>query len=204
MFCAAQSPYISLSSKHTFFYAGIGSVYPFMSDQMPVQNIGFEYRSYHFGFTTPLWLEGASVNSRHSVQLDYRFEFTLYPKANITIGANEGVLSGFKIDFYNIGIDLFPKVKLFDAVASLNFATGRFKVKSALAERMRNSFITIEGAIEPRLILGPVVIGIRGSYNFDISKPRWRATQQLNPENFHFRCFEFQASLGWQIRRSRK
>ncbi|HET6992811.1 MAG TPA: hypothetical protein VFJ43_15865 [Bacteroidia bacterium] len=136
----------------------------------PVFNEGL--RGYGLTLAIPLALSRA-------LDFDGAIAFDDLLPAKVTIGKNDSLtyqLSGWNLMTSTYGKDVIPG-KTVALVLAPGFDWGSLKMITALkgnGSLLRNSFIAPMGRAELRFVFGPVALGARGCYRYDVTKNTWK------------------------------
>lgn len=141
-----------------------------------IKMAGIDYTAYS------VMTRGGGINDMHLSYLQFMpVKLSISDSLNFTLG-------GCNVSFLMFGKDLFYKSKYFDLIYGVGFNAGRYKLLrndlSVSVETLKytNPFFAPKITIEPRVILGSVMIGIRGEYQYDITYSGWRNKTEVFPD----------------------
>jgi hypothetical protein len=115
----------------------------------------------------------------HKFRFDGAMAFDVLQKANVTIGKNDSLtyqLSGWNLMTSFLGKDVIPG-KTVALVLSPGWNWGGLKMIRAVhgnGSLLKNSFIAPLVRAELRFVFGPVALGARGCYRYDLTKDVWK------------------------------
>jgi len=157
----------------------------------PVQMIGIGY-SGGFAFTRSSWLD-----------FDGHLSYAQIVPHQLTI--NDSIkcnINGFVFSASLFGWDFFPKSKYFHLLFSGGFNTGRLRLGGNEWVRQKNPFFSPKLSLQPKIVIGKIILSVRADYEWDISSKNWRRTvfatkDKINLDSFKmdgttvFFCFGF-------------
>jgi hypothetical protein len=138
----------------------------------------------NYSVNTPLQVAGFGYSGRIPVDGRYRSGY-LYGhwyytqvipqkiRINDTIKAN---INGYMVSIDIAGFGMFRKSKIFHMMGSLGFNSGRLRMHKNEWARQKNPFFSPCISLQPRILIGSVVLSFIASYEYDISSPAWRRT----------------------------
>lgn len=113
------------------------------------------------------------VNGRHRYLGVLSFSHVIPQKVAIHDSIS-GRISGFDFNMSLFGYDLFNSVRWFDLIVGCGIATGRFRFFGDSRLEQVNAYFSPYASVAPRFNIGRLSFKFRASYEFDITRSRWR------------------------------
>lgn len=156
-----------------------------------------EYSTFsNFAWTSPLQFVGVGITLLgDSIDTGGKYfignaQIVTYLPQRIDVNDSLRATSkGFNIGLTFLGMDAFPRVKLFDLIFNFGFDAGRILLISN-GIHQRNLYFAPKISIQPKVKMGPVALSFFAEYGFDLTKDKWRKTwfgpshqNNLNPQS---------------------
>ena len=187
------------------FEAGITNFRPFqLNDLAHIPGTGFtELRTYGLGLI-------ATAHTNRSGVYDGALALHIFEPNRLdsfTSGSSLKV-SGWELMTSMYGFDILRGSRVIDITIAPGVFWGALRLKEEKyqgnEQRMlyKNPFVAPALRGEVRLNLGPITVGGRISYRFDITSSKWkRRDDHLNPlPGYRFREWQYVVYLGWRFR----
>lgn len=120
------------------------------------------------------------------LQFDAAYAFDLFLPAKVSIGKNDSLtfeMKGWRFMTSTLGKDLIPG-SIVALVVAPGIDWGVLKMKRALGGNgglYKNGYIAPFGRAEIRFVFGPIALGARGIYRFEVTKDEWK--QKSGPQS---------------------
>lgn len=113
-----------------------------------------------------------------------------------------GKITGFNFGFSLYGINVFPKIKHFDLLVDFGFNAGRLRLYGNSLIKQKNPYISPALSITPRVRFNKIFVHIRATYDYDISRAKWRPIrfspeEKVSIENLKTTGLTFFAGIGY-------
>ena len=138
----------------------------------------------NYKFGAPVQIAGIGYSGRIEVDGRYgegyiygHWYYTQVVPQKVTI--NDSVkcnLNGYMVSFSILGLGMFKSSSVFHLMLSSGFNTGRLRLHGNEWARQKNPFFSPSLTLQPRFLIGRMVLSLIAEYEFDISSPNWRRT----------------------------
>lgn len=114
-------------------------------------------------------------------------------------------INGYVFSINLVSFDITKNSKSMSTPFGLGFNTGRLKLQSDSYKPQKNPFFAPAFFLNPRFLIGKVVLGVRFDYQFDISRKGWRSVINTKKDlSFPVKDFNqtgliVNLSLGWNL-----
>ncbi len=155
------------------------------------------FRTYGIGHTGSLAIARGGM-------VDGGFAFHYFERQTINVDSSKLKVGGWELMTSIYGFDLLRKIRAVDFVIAPGVFWGSIKMRKYFAggnvkqfEMFKNPFIAPMLRAELRFQLGPVSVGGRWSYRYDISKSQWKKGSSETLPGYQAREMQYIVYLGY-------
>lgn len=205
LYTTSVSAQINGSSEHVIFAVEFG-----LTEFHPKAINNFLFPG-DKGFTNLItyggaWTSTTNTHRAHNYDATIAFHFFQPQKLNATYDSLSYEVRGWELMTSLFAYDVLHNVDAVDLTLAPGVYWGSLKMRKYFSggnpnqhELFKNPFIAPMLRADLRFVIGPVVIGGRASWRYDISKGRWKKGNSVTLPDYKFQELQYVGYLGWRF-----
>jgi hypothetical protein len=199
------SAQINGSSGHTIFAVEVGLTEFHPRD---VNNFLFPNEKGFVSFITygGGWTATTGTHRAHNYDATIAFHFFQPQKLKATYDSLSYEVRGWELMTSLFAYDVLHNVDVVDLTLAPGVYWGGLRIRKYFNggnpnqfELFKNPFIAPMLRADLRFVLGPVAVGGRASWRYDISKGHWKKGSSVTLPEYKFRELQYVVYLGWRF-----